>query len=178
VKKAKKPKQNKEKKEKKEKSKPKTSRSTKASAKAGAATGSVATKTRGVAVPKTTTTSTSLSASSSKGSSSKGEGLVWVWQYYNNGFYNYDSTASDVVEGVYQEYLTSPYTCDVRAVQSGQWKYEIDFRTMIQTNIQHEDHTKRRIRRFQVPSSERLNRTKNYGGDANYNSESMARKAS
>jgi len=53
-------------------------------------------------------------------------------------------------------------------VKSGQWQYEIDFRLMLQTNIQHENHTKRRIRRFQIPSSEKNNKHKNYGGDEKY----------
>jgi len=97
--------------------------------------------------------------------------LVWTWQFYDGGFHNYDSAASDTVEGVYQEYLSSPYTCDVRAVQSGQWQYEIDFRLMVQTNIQHESHTKRRIRRIQIPASEKGNKHKNYGGDEKYVSE-------
>jgi len=112
---------------------------------------------RGVTKPK--------AAASSSATGSK-EDLVWAWQYYDNGFHNYDSAASDAVEGVYQEYLTSPYTCDVRAVQSGQWQYEIDFRLMTQTNIQHENHTKRKIRRLQIPANEKGNRTINYRGTA------------
>jgi hypothetical protein len=55
----------------------------------------------------------------------------------------------------------------VRAVKSGQWQYEIDFRVMTQTNIQHEDHTKRRIRRIQIPAAEKGIK-KNYGGDEMY----------
>lgn len=84
---------------------------------------------------------TKKSTSSGRGKASSaettegGSKLVWVWQYYDNGFYNYDTAASEVVEGVYQEYLTSPFTCDVRAVKSGQWEYEIDFRVMTQRNI-------------------------------------------
>jgi len=120
--------------------------------------------TRGV--PKTQ--SSRNSASSSKTDTTGSGELVWTWQYYDGGFHNYDSAASDTVEGVYQEYLTSPYTCDVRSVQSGQWQYEIDFRLMLQTNIQHESHTKRRIRRIQIPASEKGDRHKNYGGDENY----------
>jgi len=88
-----------------------------------------------------------------------------VWQYYDNGFYNYDSTASDVVESVYQEYLSSPYTCDVRSVHSGQWDYEIDFRVMTQRNIGHAAHTTRYIRRMQIPESEKNDRKKVYPGE-------------
>jgi len=42
--------------------------------------------------------------------------------------------------------------------------YEIDFRVMTQKNIRHESHTERKIRRFQIPSSEKTNYDKNYGG--------------
>jgi len=130
-----------------------------------------ATTSSRVSKPKTATASTQTAATSSQ---STGD-LVWAWQYYDGGFHNYDENATDTVEGVYQEYLRSPYTCDVRAVKSGQWQYEIDFRLMTQRNIQHENHTTRRIRRIQVPASERTNRTKNYGGDEKYNSEINAR---
>jgi hypothetical protein len=96
---------------------------------------------------------------------SEGSGkLVWAWQYFNNGFYNYDSDASDVVESVYQEYLSSPYTCDVRAVKSGDWEYEIDFRIMTQRNLRHEAHTSRKIRRIQILESEKFDKKKRYEG--------------
>jgi len=124
--------------------------------------------TRGV--PKSTTApsvSTTTTTTTTPTSASSGEN-VWVWQFYDNGFHNYDIDASNTVEGVYQEYLKSPFTCDVRAVKSGQWQYEIDFRVMTQTNIQHESHTQRRIRRIQIPASERGNKQKNYGGDEKY----------
>lgn len=62
--------------------------------------------------------------------------LVWAWQYWDNGWYNYDKAASNVVEATYQEYLKNPGISDVRAVKSGQWTYQVDFRQMIQTNIE------------------------------------------
>jgi len=92
--------------------------------------------------------------------------LKWVWQYSDNGFCNYDTLASDTVEGVYQEYLTSPYTTDVRSVKSGQWSYLVDFKEMTQQNIQHESHTKRKIRRIQVPLAEVNDGKKKYGDDS------------
>jgi hypothetical protein len=98
--------------------------------------------------------------SSKKGSST--DKLVWVWQYHDKNFKNYDPHASDLVEGVYQEFLTSPYTCDVREVKSGQWHYMIDFRQMTQTNTKHESHTVRNIRRIQIPESEKEDTTKAY----------------
>jgi len=82
------------------------------------------------------------------------EELKWVWQYQHNGWYNYDSTASDVVETVYQDYLKNPRQCDVRSVASGEWKYMVDFRALTQQNIQHENHTSRNIRRVQLPLSD------------------------
>jgi len=85
------------------------------------------------------------------------ENLTWVWQFKENDnkYYNYDSGASDIVEGVYQEYLSNPQATDVRAVKSGDWQYMVDFRLMTQQNIQHNNHTVRNIRRVQVPESDK-----------------------
>jgi len=108
--------------------------------------------------------SKSAATDSTSESAAPGE-LKWVWQYFDGGFKNYDVAASDTVEGVYQEYLTSPYTTDVRSVKSGQWSYLVDFKQWTQQNIQHENHTTRKIRRVQIPASEATNGTKNYGGE-------------
>jgi len=72
---------------------------------------------------KTTTSTTSTSKDDS------GE-LVWVWQYIENDklYYNYEPTASETVEEVYQQYLVAPGATDVRSVKSGQWNYMVDFR--------------------------------------------------
>jgi hypothetical protein len=51
---------------------------------------------------------------------------------------------------------------DVRSVQSGQWSYLVDFRQMTQQNVQHEAHTTRAIRRYQVPSAEFNDTSKAY----------------
>jgi len=90
--------------------------------------------------------------------------LVWAWQFLENdtNYHNYDKEANDLVESVYQEYLSNPNRVDVNAVQSGQWKYMVDFRNMTQTNIQHENHTVRQIRRIQIPVSEVNNKKKAY----------------
>lgn len=70
------------------------------------------------------------------------------WQYYHDGWRNYDPEASDVVESVYQGYLENRGDTDVRAVRSGSWEYMVDFLAFKQTNIQHENHTVRDIRRI------------------------------
>jgi len=109
--------------------------------------------------------SSPLSSPSRETSAASSE-LKWVWQYYDNGFYNYSGVASDVVEGVYQEYLSSPYTTDVRSVKSGQWAYLVDFREMTQQNVEHESHTKRRIRRVQIPVNQVSDLKKKYDDNA------------
>eukprot|EP01096_Ripella_sp_DP13-Kostka_P011418 TRINITY_DN460_c0_g1_i2.p1 TRINITY_DN460_c0_g1~~TRINITY_DN460_c0_g1_i2.p1 ORF type:complete len:741 (-),score=412.22 TRINITY_DN460_c0_g1_i2:121-2310(-) len=76
---------------------------------------------------------------------------TYVWQYYHNGWYNYESKASVIVEKCYQEYLSNPGRCDVRDVKSGDFSYQVDFINMQQTNIVHHAHTQRKIRR--VPQS-------------------------
>jgi WWE domain/linker histone H1 and H5 family len=77
--------------------------------------------------------------------------LVWFWQYYDNGWMNYHPDASTIVEAVYQDYLRNPGCTDVRSVTSGDWNYLVDFKLMQQQNIQHENHTIRKIRRAQIP---------------------------
>jgi len=91
-------------------------------------------------------TSTTASTTQSKRSPS---GYSFRWQYSEAGskWMNYDDTASDVVEVAYQSYLKNPGACDVRSVKSGQWSYQVDFLNLKQTNIQHESHTVRSIRR-------------------------------
>jgi hypothetical protein len=64
------------------------------------------------------------------------DNLVWAWQYWDNGWYNYDKKASKIVEATYQEYLKNPGITDVRAVKSGEWTYQVDFRQLTQQNIQ------------------------------------------
>jgi len=69
------------------------------------------------------------------------------WQYLDGDYHDYDFDASVLVEEAYQEYLKNPGMYDVRAVQSGHWKYQVDFVNNIQTNITHNAHTSRTIRR-------------------------------
>ncbi len=71
------------------------------------------------------------------------------WQYEERPtvFYDYDSKASALVEGAYKEYVSAPSQWDVRSIHSGEWCYQVDFPNMIQTNIQHENHNVRVIRR-------------------------------
>jgi len=74
-----------------------------------------------------------------------------IWQYDEKGTWkNYETEASNVVEEVYQKYLANRGDTDVRAVKSGQWEYMVDFMAMKQTNIQHENHTVRNIRRVKL----------------------------
>lgn len=73
-----------------------------------------------------------------------------IWQYDDHGWKNYESAASDTVEEVYLAYLAHRGDTDVRAVKSGNWEYMVDFMAMKQTNIQHENHTIRNIRRVSL----------------------------
>lgn len=70
-----------------------------------------------------------------------------IWQFNHNGWKNYAPDASDLVEVQYQEWLQNNQMFDVRSVKSGTWEYNVDFRRMVQINIQHPDHTERQIRR-------------------------------
>jgi len=113
--------------------------------------------------PRKGSTDTAGTASDTSSGAASSE-LVWVWQFLENDslYYNYEPEASDVVEEVYQSYVKSPGATDVRSVKSGQWNYMIDFREMTQQNIQHENHKKRKIRRIQIPASDKSNTDKSY----------------
>ena len=105
---------------------------------------------------KTTAPIISLSSVSIPGLSSApavmetGPKFTHKWQYDDNGFHDYDKDASKEVEAAYQDYLKSPGCWDVRSVKSGKWEYQVDFPNMNQTNIQHEKHTQRSIRRVNI----------------------------
>eukprot|EP01101_Sappina_pedata_P011882 TRINITY_DN8060_c0_g1_i1.p2 TRINITY_DN8060_c0_g1~~TRINITY_DN8060_c0_g1_i1.p2 ORF type:complete len:238 (-),score=93.80 TRINITY_DN8060_c0_g1_i1:73-786(-) len=74
-------------------------------------------------------------------------GSALHWQYFDNGWKSYSKEADAFVEEAYQDYLKTPGSYDVRAIKSGAWMYQVDFINMKQTNIQHEAHTVRDIRR-------------------------------
>jgi poly [ADP-ribose] polymerase len=76
------------------------------------------------------------------------------WQYWvddgidgkTTGWYDYDTVASARVERLYTEHTNNPQFNE-RTVDSGMWTYTVNLTQMIQTNIKHENHTSRRIRR-------------------------------
>jgi hypothetical protein len=74
----------------------------------------------------------------------------FVWQYKGNGnlWENYEARASDAVEEIFLRYKENRGDTDVRAIKSGDWEYQVDFLSFKQTNIQHENHRIRDIRRI------------------------------
>jgi hypothetical protein len=88
-----------------------------------------------------------------RGKAKKKEGEEeWVWQYKHGGWHNYDEEANKMVEAIYQSWVSDP-SVDIRTVKSGHWNYMIDFNTMKQTNIEHEAHTSRDLRRIKASES-------------------------
>ena len=82
-----------------------------------------------------------------------------IWQYYDknnhntivkspDGWYDYDLKASNIVEEEWQKYIKNRAMCDVRAVKSGMYNYQVDFINWTQQNLDHHAHTKRKIRRL------------------------------
>lgn len=82
-----------------------------------------------------------------------------IWQFYDinnfnaklkrsDGWYDYDAEASDLVDDEWQRYIINRGMNDVRSVKSGQWEYLVDFVNWKQTNILHQNHTVRQIRRI------------------------------
>jgi histone H2A len=88
--------------------------------------------------------------SSSSPSSATSSVSTFKWQYLDGGWKEYDKAAAEAVEVQYQEYVANPAMCDVRSVKSGRWNYMVDFINMQQTNIEHENHTVRGIRRIDL----------------------------
>lgn len=76
----------------------------------------------------------------------------YVWQYKNSreGWSNYNKKASKFLESVYAGYKANRGDCDVRAVKSGSWEYQVDFLAMMQTNTQDPSHKIRKIRRHKI----------------------------
>jgi len=70
-----------------------------------------------------------------------------IWQYQDGGWRPYDAAANKILEEAYQDYLGNPHNFSVRAVKSGDWEYSVDFKNLTQTNVQHQAHTSRKIRR-------------------------------
>lgn len=82
--------------------------------------------------------------------------LVPAWQYKGNDglYHNFEQTASDQLEAAYQAFLTDPTQVDVRSVKSRKWNYMVDFREFTQTNIDHENHAIRDVRRWKIPEDD------------------------
>jgi len=93
-------------------------------------------------------TASSSASSSSAPKRISPAGHKFRWQYQDGAWKDYEMNGSDLVEAAYQSYIKNPGLCDVRAVKSGQWQYQVDFLNLKQTNIQHENHTTRLIRRL------------------------------
>eukprot|EP01059_Diplonema_ambulator_P029528 TRINITY_DN4905_c0_g1_i1.p1 TRINITY_DN4905_c0_g1~~TRINITY_DN4905_c0_g1_i1.p1 ORF type:complete len:231 (+),score=96.16 TRINITY_DN4905_c0_g1_i1:56-748(+) len=78
----------------------------------------------------------------------RGTGFKWQFVENDNTWRDYLVDASAVVEQHYAEWDPADRNdLTVRAVQSGDWSYDVCFKTMKQTNADHHNHTVRKIRR-------------------------------
>mmetsp|Transcript_48702 Transcript_48702/g.72299 ORF Transcript_48702/g.72299 Transcript_48702/m.72299 type:complete len:894 (-) Transcript_48702:279-2960(-) len=74
-----------------------------------------------------------------------------TWEYYDAGWKPYDDAAQVKIDVGYQLYLTKKTANSGRVnIQSGSWTYEVDFTSMMQTNISHPNRTQRKIRQHVV----------------------------
>jgi len=78
--------------------------------------------------------------------------VEYIWQYNHGKWHDFDQEANKIVEGIYQAFLADPHV-DINAIKSGHYQYMIDFNAMKQTNIEHEAHTVRDIRRIKASES-------------------------
>jgi len=82
-----------------------------------------------------------------------------TWEYFleksqdgkNAGWHPYEENANKIVEAAFQKYVNSTQSDnEIRAfisVHSGNFHYEVDFKTMTQKNTAHPNHKVRKIRR-------------------------------
>mmetsp|Transcript_18850 Transcript_18850/g.27339 ORF Transcript_18850/g.27339 Transcript_18850/m.27339 type:complete len:908 (+) Transcript_18850:1-2724(+) len=71
-----------------------------------------------------------------------------TWEYHDNGWKPYGNTAQDALETAYQSFVGTNNTGIYKVqVQGGEWVYEVDLKTFVQTNIEHSAHAKRDVRR-------------------------------
>ena len=77
------------------------------------------------------------------------------WQYWvddcvdgkSTNWYDYTADGNYNVEELYQFHLQNK-KCHNRIVASGAWTYDVDLINMTQTNVTHQNHTSRKIRRI------------------------------
>uniref|UniRef100_A0A7S2I1X7 Poly [ADP-ribose] polymerase n=1 Tax=Helicotheca tamesis TaxID=374047 RepID=A0A7S2I1X7_9STRA len=71
-----------------------------------------------------------------------------TWEYFDNGWKPYAKAAQTELEATYQAFIGTNNTGNhIVRVQGSEWTYEVDIRTMNQTNIEHSNRTKRDVRR-------------------------------
>jgi WWE domain len=69
-----------------------------------------------------------------------------VWEFYDNhGWARYGDAHQADLEGAHRRGDTT------FAFDTGHWSYEVNFRTMDQVNLDHPSHTRRKVRRLEVP---------------------------
>lgn len=73
--------------------------------------------------------------------------VSWQYETKNQGWQPFDAQAVTPIEAEYQKFLADPHNYDVREVRSGRFRYFINFAAMRQTNIDHDDHRERAVRR-------------------------------
>lgn len=90
-------------------------------------------------VKKTTTTT----------STSQDQAAKWQYMDDSQSWQDYDSSAASELETRYQSYISGSQT-SADPVPSGShgWRYDVNFQTMIQTNVDHIQHKQRPIRRI------------------------------
>lgn len=85
------------------------------------------------------------------------DAVAHKWEYFvekpvdgkRPGWYPYDDTAVANMERFHSQLKSNP-GMGVRYVFSGTWNYEVDFAKMQQMNVDHKDHTIRKIRRVKA----------------------------
>lgn len=111
-------------------------------------------KTSGVKASKKATAPTMTNQQVEAALTNAREGsLTHRWEFADDGggWSPYDLEASKLVEMEYQSWLQQPEVF-VRSVQSGYFHYSVNFNKMEQTNIKHQAHRVRKIRRVALVS--------------------------
>eukprot|EP00567_Pseudictyota_dubia_P002061 CAMPEP_0197465518 /NCGR_PEP_ID=MMETSP1175-20131217/64580_1 /TAXON_ID=1003142 /ORGANISM="Triceratium dubium, Strain CCMP147" /LENGTH=917 /DNA_ID=CAMNT_0043001535 /DNA_START=549 /DNA_END=3302 /DNA_ORIENTATION=- len=92
----------------------------------------------------------SSSVTFTKGSGAPSDAAVWEYLDATGKWKRYDAASQGKIENVYQQFSAGSSPVSTLQIKSGEWRYEIDVDSMKQTNIEHSNRTKRKIRRRQV----------------------------
>jgi WWE domain len=92
---------------------------------------------------------TSTTEDSDEDDMEAGQVGYYTWEYHDAGYWKkYSPGHQAALEAAYQDYVQHPASSvSYATIRSDDWGYRIDFPTMTQTNVEHQNHTQRKVQR-------------------------------